>query len=116
MTTDRSSSLPSSVRTRKIRRALAGASALGLFGLSVACGPGPEAKAPSHASYAGPSQARTSTSRDRSNVAITVYNGDFGLVREVRSVDLARGKVALEFRDVAEHVQPETVHIRSLTD
>jgi hypothetical protein len=27
-------------------------------------------------------------------------------VRDVRDVDLARGRVALEFRDVAEHVQP----------
>jgi hypothetical protein len=80
--------------------------------LALACG-GPGAQAPGSAT--GPSQSRASTAAQREKVSITVYNGNFGLVREVRNVDLAQGRVALEFRDVAEHIQPETVHIRSLT-
>lgn len=52
-----------------------------------------------------------STARDRESVTITIYNQDFGLVREVRSVELARGIVGLEFGDVASAIQTETVHI-----
>ena len=50
----------------------------------------------------------------RDAVAITVYNQNFGLVREVRTLDLTRGFVNLEYRDVASGIQPETVHIRPL--
>jgi hypothetical protein len=56
---------------------------------------------------------RQSTAGDRSSVAITIYNQNFGLVREVRDVTLTRGRVALEFADVAASIQPETVHIKS---
>jgi hypothetical protein len=45
-------------------------------------------------------------------VALTVYNQNFGLVREIRDLRLARGRVALEFGDVASTIQSETVHIR----
>jgi hypothetical protein len=48
-------------------------------------------------------------------VAITVYTGGFGLVREVRDVPLAEGRrVALEYQDVSTKIQPETVHLRPL--
>jgi len=56
-----------------------------------------------------------STAAQREDVAITVYNQNFGLVREVRTIEMGRGIVALEFRDVAANIQPETVHIVSLT-
>ena len=57
-----------------------------------------------------------STADDRKQVSITVYNQNFGLVREVRELaQLGSGKVELEFRDVAANIQPETVHIKSLT-
>jgi len=55
-----------------------------------------------------------STSLQRESVSITVYNQNFGLVREVRSIDLVSGSVDLEFADVASAIQPETVHIRPL--
>lgn len=53
-----------------------------------------------------------SGAEDRTAVTVTVYNGNFGLVREVRDVSLARGLLALEFADVASSIQTETVHIR----
>ena len=59
--------------------------------------------------------SKVSTSKDRTEVSITVYNSDFGLVREVRDLDLAPGRVALEFRDVASQIQPETVSIKGPT-
>jgi hypothetical protein len=56
-----------------------------------------------------------STADDRKQVSITVYNQNFGLVREVRELSsLGAGKVELEFRDVAANIQPETVHIKSV--
>ena len=54
---------------------------------------------------------RRSTAEDRRGVSITVYNQNFGLVREVRDLSLARGRVALEFGDVASTIQSETVHM-----
>ena len=50
----------------------------------------------------------------RQEVAITVYNQNFGLVRERRTLPLTRGVVALEYGDVASGIQPETVHINEI--
>ena len=55
-----------------------------------------------------------STASDRDAVMITVYNQNFGFVREVRDLSLARGPISLEFGDVASSIQPETVHLRAL--
>jgi len=57
-----------------------------------------------------------STAEQRDAVAITVYNQNFGLVREVRTLDLSEGFANVEFADVASGIQPETVHIRPLGD
>ena len=58
---------------------------------------------------------KVSGDADRRQVGITVYNQGFGLVREVRELkDLGKGRVALEFRDVASTIQPETVAVKSL--
>src|SRR5579859_1144349 len=53
-----------------------------------------------------------STSQQRQEVGITVYNDGFGLVREVRNLDVGTGRIALEFRDVSAQIQPETVAIK----
>jgi hypothetical protein len=52
----------------------------------------------------------------REQVSLTVYNSNFGLVREVRSAHLGKGQVELAYADVSAHIQPETVHIKSLSD
>ena len=56
-----------------------------------------------------------STAAQRDAVSITVYNQNFGLVREIRTLDLPSGRIALEYGDVASSIQPETVYIRSLS-
>jgi hypothetical protein len=61
-----------------------------------------------------PDRVVQSSADDRESVSITVYNQDFGLVREVRNLRLASGSVSLEFGDVAAQIQPETVHIKSV--
>lgn len=50
-----------------------------------------------------------------SGIAITVYNQNFGLVKDIRSVDLKEGINALRFDDVAAAIDPTTVSFTSLT-
>jgi hypothetical protein len=58
----------------------------------------------------------TSTLDDQTELALTVYNSDLALVRDVRSVQLPRGEFDLRFMDIAATVNPATVHLRSLTE
>lgn len=60
--------------------------------------------------------ASQSTLNDQTDLAVTVYNSDLALVRDVRQVALPRGTFTLEFQDIAATVNPATVHFRSLTD
>src|SRR5215469_15098913 len=52
---------------------------------------------------------------DQKEVAVTVYNSNLALVRDVRRLQLATGTVDLRFMDIAAKVNPATVHIVSLT-
>ena len=61
-------------------------------------------------------QELTTTLDDQSELAITVYNSDIALVRDVRNLQLARGVGNLRFMDIAATVNPATVHFRSLTE
>lgn len=47
--------------------------------------------------------------------SVTVYSEGFGLVREVREVELKKGINRLPFVDVAARIDPTSVHFRSLT-
>src|SRR5882672_5919314 len=51
---------------------------------------------------------------DRTDLGITVYSSGFGLIRETRTLPLAKGRSELEFAGVAETIQPETVQIHAL--
>ena len=61
-------------------------------------------------------QAGTSTLDDQTELAVTVYNSDIALVRDVRNLDLSRGTFDLHFMDIAATVNPATVHFRSLSE
>jgi hypothetical protein len=58
----------------------------------------------------------TSTLDDQTELALTVYNSDLALVRDVRTLQLPRGTFDLRFMDIAATVNPATVHFRSLTE
>ncbi len=58
---------------------------------------------------------QNSTLADQKEVAVTVYNSNIALVRDVRRVQLPAGSVDLRFMDIAAQVNPATVHIVSLT-
>ncbi len=57
----------------------------------------------------------TSTLSDQQEVAVTVYNQNQALVRDVRRLDLPTGELDLRFMDIAAKVNPATVHIASQT-
>ena len=100
-----------------LRFGIGSALLIGLLGLSPA-EPAARAAGPVAADTTvrgGESTLRVRSTRDdRESVAITVYNQNFGLVREVRSLPVGVGDVELEYRDVASAIQTETVHVRPL--
>jgi hypothetical protein len=60
-------------------------------------------------------EVQTSTESDQKELAVTVYNSNIALVRDVRRVKLATGTIDLRYMDIAAAVNPATVHIVSLT-
>src|SRR5215212_3321772 len=68
------------------------------------------------AQQAPPQNTSTTTLDDQAELAVTVYNSNLALVRDVRNVQIARGTADLHFMDIAATVNPATVHFRSLTE
>lgn len=68
------------------------------------------------ATTAPKTDALTTTEKDQTEIAVTVYNSNIALVRDVRQISLAPGIFPLRFEDVAASINPATVHFRSLTD
>jgi hypothetical protein len=65
---------------------------------------------------APPSTSPSTTQKDQVDLAVTVYNSNLALVRDVRQIHLESGAFALKFEDVAASINPTTVHFRSLSD
>ncbi len=59
---------------------------------------------------------QSTTLTDQTDLAVTVYNSNIALVRDVRELELPRGNFRLKFMDIAATVNPATVHFRSLTE
>jgi hypothetical protein len=75
--------------------------------------PTPERKPEEPVAPQGP---QTTTLDDQTELAVTVYNSNIALVRDVRTLALAQGTADLHFMDIAATVNPATVHFRSLTE
>lgn len=88
--------------------------ACALFGLVGLPSAGCSATASRGAGTAAAPLERRSDASQRRAVAVTVYNSNFALVREHRSVDLGTGRVALVYEDVSAHIQPQSVSVRAL--
>jgi hypothetical protein len=58
----------------------------------------------------------TSTQGDRRSLAVTVYNSNLALVRDVRQIRLPVGTAELRLEGLAAQMNPATVHILSLSD
>jgi hypothetical protein len=63
------------------------------------------------AAVAGEAPVVVSQAGQGRTLSLTVYNVGRALVRDARPVSLPGGTLALEFRDIAAHVMPETVAI-----
>ncbi|MEM6327961.1 MAG: DUF4139 domain-containing protein, partial [Bacteroidota bacterium] len=57
-----------------------------------------------------------STPEEREAVSLTVYNGGFGIVREVRPLDLSRGVNAVRFEGVPARIDATSLSLVSLTN
>lgn len=53
--------------------------------------------------------------KDQSAVAVTIYNQDLALVKEVRKLQLKQGMNNLALREVSAKIRPETAQFRSLS-
>jgi hypothetical protein len=60
--------------------------------------------------------AITTTLGDQTDLALTVYNANLSLVRDVRQLNLPAGESRLRFMDIAASINPATVHFRSLAE
>ena len=74
------------------------------------------AQGPAEARTAGGTSEPSTTLNDQTDLAITVYNSNIALVRDVRQLTLPAGIFRLKFQDIAATVNPATVHFRSLTE
>ncbi len=58
----------------------------------------------------------TITRETQKDVMVTIYNGNLGLVKDVREIRLPAGTTEVQFMDVAAQIDPTTVHLKSITD
>jgi hypothetical protein len=56
-----------------------------------------------------------SDAKDSKGINLTIYNQNFGLVKDIRSVDLKEGINYLRFEDVAAQIDPTSVSFQSLS-
>jgi hypothetical protein len=59
---------------------------------------------------------RATSLNDQTDLAVTVYNSNIALVRDVRNISLPSGTFRLKLMDIAATVNPATVHFRSLNE
>jgi hypothetical protein len=64
----------------------------------------------------GEASITTTTMAEQTGVAVTIYNSNLGLVKDLRVLHLPKGRSELRFMDVATAIIPASVHIRSLSD
>lgn len=55
-----------------------------------------------------------STFEDQQSVAVTIYNHDLALVKDVRNIKLSTGLNVVALRDVSAQIRPETALLRSI--
>lgn len=71
---------------------------------------------PTSAAFADePDKERRTTLADQRSVAVTIYNDNLALVKEVRGVVLDAGMNRLAVRDVSARMRPETALLRGIT-
>ena len=74
------------------------------------------AAATSDGTLSAPAEQPSTTLNDQVDLAVTVYNSNIALVRDVRQLNLPTGNFQLRFMDIAASINPATVHFRSMTE
>lgn len=59
---------------------------------------------------------RASSIQDPVSLAVTIYNDQFAMVKDVRSINFTQGRSDLYFTDVSSNIQTETVTFKALND
>lgn len=57
-----------------------------------------------------------STAKDSKGTSLTIYNQNFAVVREKRTISLSKGINVLRYEDVASQIDPTSLSFKSLTD
>lgn len=52
----------------------------------------------------------------QAQVAVTIYNNDLAVVRDVRSIDFENGRQTVRFTQVAARIDPTSVHFKPMND
>jgi hypothetical protein len=78
--------------------------------------PGARAEQAASTKPVGSAEHAATTEKDQLDLAITIYNSNLALVRDIRQIHLPTGSFSLWFEDVAASINPATVHFRSLND
>jgi hypothetical protein len=102
-------------KTIRAGLAIAALALLPLFG-NLARAAGPQTEKRTEKEDAARKQPAITTEKDQVDLAVTVYNSNIALVRDVRQIHLPSGTFPLHFEDVAASINPATVHFRSLVD
>lgn len=104
---------------KRVRRLLWTIPALLLAAAAIICGPARSSSvlaAHGDQSSAASGEPATTNLNDQTELALTVYNSNIALVRDVRQLFLPSGAFRLKFMDIAATVNPATVHFRSLNE
>jgi hypothetical protein len=56
------------------------------------------------------------SSSESIDLAVTIYNNQFAMVKDSRSFSFPAGRSDIYFTDVSSNIQPETVTFKSKTD
>jgi hypothetical protein len=74
------------------------------------------AAGPQEKNSSAPAADQSTALNDQTDLAVTVYNSNIALIRDVRQLQLPTGAFRLKFMDIAATVNPATVHFRSITE
>jgi len=65
---------------------------------------------------AAPGAETVTTQKDQKALAVTIYNNNLALVRDLREVALPAGDLDLAFEEVSAQIRPETALLRNLSE
>ena len=61
-------------------------------------------------------QELVSTTKDQQALAVTIYNNNLALVKDLRELRLPKGELNLAFQEVSGQIRPDTALLRNLTE